>query len=224
MTQISTAKTFTTPDGSVFSSMAEALEHVRVPLVKAALVKLTGEGNGELVTWLLDNKVEIENTYEADKVQRVTKSERKELRKALDAISNANVSGSEFVVEHTNAIIDSFKWPTKARVKPEEKELTILAAFNDLTADDDGKPNDTLVQWLLTNKEALFEAYAAGVEKRALAPQAAAGLKEYQEAKAAAKAAGPEALAAFIKERQEKMAAKKAAEKAERDAKKAAAE
>ena len=206
--QISTA--FMTPDGATFATKQEAIDHVRIPLIKKELMKLT-EKNTDLVEWLVAKKVAVAEAFEAGKIQRVTKAERKKLEKELLAIVEMKHPGLTFITENFEAIRDAFKWPKRDRVTEAEQAASIRQAFVDLTTDDQGQGNDELVEWLIANKDDLLEAYTAGIEKRKISDKATNALAEYQ----AAKKAGPEALAKY-------MADKKAAKEAE--AAKAAAE
>lgn len=212
MTQAIIQAAFQTPDGKVFTNKADAEAHVRKPLVKAALLAITAK-NVDLADWLLENKDEILGSYVADKLRRVSKAERKqlavELAKAVAAIE------LPFITANLDGIVDSFKFPTVERIKPEEKEAAITKAFETLTLDETtGEVNTDLVKWLLANKEALVAAYETGIEKRAVSEKAVSALAEYQAAKAKAKAEGPEALERFKKERAEMAKAKADAEKA----------
>lgn len=217
MAQIQKIEIFKTADGTIFNSKQEALDYERIPAVKSALAALPG-ATVELVTWLFENQEDILGCYAAAKIPKVSKQDRKQLATELKAVT------SPFVMANLDAIVTSFKYPTRARVKPEEVEGIVKQAFIDLTTDDDGKGNDGLVDWLLKSRDLLAAAYEAGVEKRPINEAAKSGLAEYQAAKKAATEAGPEALAAFKKEMAEKAAAKKAAEKAAREAAKAAKE
>ena len=201
---------FMTPDGKTFATKQEAIDHVRIPLIEAALNKLT-QKNGDLVRWLVEKKDSIVEGFNAGKVQRVTKAERKALEKALFVVREMNHPGLVFISENVAAIVDSFKWPLRARMSQEDQAAAVKQAFVDLTTDDAGNGNDELVEWILANKDAILEAYEAGVEKRAVSEKATNALAAYQ----AAKKAGPEALAAYMKEKADQKAAEAAAKSAE---------
>ena len=196
-------------NGQLFATKEEATNFVRQPLIKAALQLLTGN-NVELADWLIANQKDLQDSYSAGTVARVTKAERKELANAIKAAVAANIPGTQFLIDNASQVIDSFKWPTKARIKPEEKEVAIRAAFLDMT---DG--NAELVEWLIANKEAIDTAFEAGKTKREAPAGGQEALAQYRAEKAAATAAGPEALAAFNEKRrkmkEEKIAAEKAA-------------
>ena len=212
MTQLQVQEAFVV-DGKIFASKAEANDYIRKPLIKAALMVLTGN-NAELADWIIENREELDGAYVAGTVARVTKAERKELAKALKAVEG--VAGAEFINTNAEAILTSFKWPTKPRVKPEEKEAAITAAFMDIT---DG--NTELVNWLITNKAGLDAAFSAGITKREAPVGGQEALAQWRAERQAAKEAGPEALAEFDRQQKEKKAAKLAAEKAAKAAKKA---
>ena len=206
MTQI-IKQAFMTPDGSTFATKQEAIDHVRIPLIKSALNKLT-ERNTDLTEWLLAKKAEIVEAFSSGKIQRVTKAEKKRLEKELLTIRDMKHPGLTFIAENFEAIRDSFKWPKRDRVSEEDQAAVIRQAFVDLTTDEAGNGNDELVDWLIANKDGILESYEAGVEKRAVSEKATNALAEYQ----AAKKAGPEALAAYMaKKKAEKEAAAAAA-------------
>lgn len=182
---------FMTPDGKVFATKSEAVDHIRRPLKTEALLKIAGADNGELVEWLIDNQESIEATFESTKIRRVTKSEKKQLEKALEAVKAAGDKAFGFIIENAEAIADSFRWPSVKRGTEEEQAATIKAGFMVMTEN-----NSDLSDWIIANKEAVLEAYQAGVVKKQLAPNAAKGLAEYQAKKRAEKAAAEAAKAA----------------------------
>ena len=174
-----------------FESKAEAADYLRRPKVLEALNKLT-EGNAELNTWLFDNRESVEMAFETGTIKRVTKQEAKKLGEALDYIANtlAGDKKAAFVVENIAAVKDSFRWPTVKRMTDEEKAT---AARNSLVATTGGQ--EELAVWILANKDAILEAFQAGVVKRAM-PQSTldnlAAWRAKQAAEKAAKEAGGE--------------------------------
>ena len=174
-----------------FESKAEAADYLRRPKVLEALNKLT-EGNAELNTWLFDNRESVEMAFETGTIKRVTKQEAKKLGEALDYIANtlAGDKKAAFVVENIAAVKDSFRWPTVKRMTDEEKAT---AARNSLVATTGGQ--EDLADWILANKDAILEAFQAGVVKRAM-PQSTldnlAAWRAKQAAEKAAKEAGGE--------------------------------
>ena len=186
----------------LFATAAEAREFMRLPQVKAALSALV-KGDPAFAEFLLTNQDEIENAFEVGTIARVTKAERNKLNKAFDYIAEALKGDlkAKFVVDNIEAAKDSFRWPAVKRLKEEEKAAATMSALAALA-------DETVAQWLVTNKDALLAAYSAGVEKRA--PPPGNGLAEYL----AAKQAGPEALAAYNAAKAEREAAKAAAAKA----------
>lgn len=161
----------------------EIAEVERTPKVKEALAKLAA-GNADLATWLFDNKANIEATYSAGTVRRVTKQEKKALEKALAHIVETlkDDPKAKFVVDHASAIRETFKWPNQKRVKEEEKEAAVKEAFLELT---DG--NEELATWLIAKKDELAAAYATGVQKREVSEKTMAALRAHHEARKAAK-------------------------------------
>ena len=103
-------------DGSVklFDTKAEAMEYLQRPKQTEAFEAFVGD-NPDLITWLLDNRSEVESAFESAKIKRVIKSEKNALKKSLDAIKAAEDKAFAFVVEHSEAILNSFRWPSVKR-------------------------------------------------------------------------------------------------------------
>jgi hypothetical protein len=173
---------FTTPDGKVFDTKADALNYLRKPKIKEAMKKICG-GNTELADWLVDNQETVEMAFETGTIKRVTKAEHNRLTKALEAIVEAKNPKFAFVADNAQAVIESFRWPSVKRMSDEEKAI---AARNTLVGASD---NEELADWVLANKDAVLEAYSAGVEKRQINPKAQEALAAYRAKKAAEKAA-----------------------------------
>lgn len=179
-----------TPEGlKMFDTKAEAVDFLRKPKILAALNGITG-GNNVLADWLYEKQELLETIFETGTVRRVTKSERKQLAEALELVA-AIFEGDKtknkklnFLVENAGAINETFRWPTVKRLKDDEKAAEINRSLM-LAAENDEK----LVAWLIESKDAIFEAYEAGKEKRQVSPQAAEGLAAYRAKKAAEKAA-----------------------------------
>ena len=168
-----------------FDSKAEAMDFLRRPKVIEALNKLT-EGNADLNTWLFDNRETVEMAFETGTIKRVTKQEAKKLGEALDYIANslAGDKKAAFVVENIGAIKDSFRWPTVKRMTEDEKAT---AARNSLVGATHGQ--EDLAVWILANKDAILEAYQAGVVKRAMPQSTLDNLAAWRAKQAAEKAA-----------------------------------
>jgi hypothetical protein len=182
MTQILKAG-FQTPDGKIFDTKAEALDYLRRPQQEAALNKVTGN-NAELTAWLIENEDSIGGTFESTKIRRVTKSEQKQLDKALEAIKASGEKAYSFIIDHMEAVSSSFRWPSVKRGTEEEQAATIKAGFMAMTEN-----NEELVDWIVANKDAILEAFQAGIIKKQVDPKAAAGLQAFRERRAAEKAA-----------------------------------
>ena len=183
-------KVFATPDGKTFETKAEAENYLRRPKIKEAMLKVTG-GNAELADWLIDHQESVEMAFEIGTIRRVTKSEHGKLAKALEAIKEAGNPKFAFVSDNIGAILDSFRWPSVKRMDDAEKAA---AARNSLVAASEG--NEELADWILTNKDAVLEAFQAGKVKREVNPKAAQALAEYQARKRAEKEAADAAKAA----------------------------
>jgi dsDNA-binding SOS-regulon protein len=181
-------KGFITPDGQVFDTAAEARDYMRRPMIQASLVELT-EGNSELATWLLENQDTVLSAFETGVIRRVTKSEKKTLEKAVEALKEFSAENADkvkafsFLVEHADVIKEVFRWPTVARMTDQEKEF---AARNTLIKETE---NEELADWVLANRDAILTAYEAGKEKRQVNPKAAEALAAYRAKKKAEKEA-----------------------------------
>lgn len=184
---------YATPDGKQFDTKAEALDYLRRPLITAALNKVAPD-NPELVDWLLANQEAVETNFESTKIKRVTKSEHKQLEKALEAVASAGEKSFAFITDNASAILDSFRWPSVKRGTEEEQAATIKNGFLALTGEPAEKPE--LTDWIIANKDAILEAYQAGVVKREVNPKAAEALAAYQAKKKAEKEAKAAAAAA----------------------------
>lgn len=186
---------FQTPDGIIHDSMREANNHLRKPKIEAALTNLVGD-NKELTAWMIANMDGIEGVFESNKIQRVTKSERNQLEKALNELTQAHATVAEdgtvsniekkvaFVIENKQAILDSFRWPSVKRGSEEEQAAKIKEGFLELTTN-----NAEVTDWLIANKDAILEAFQAGIVKRPVNEKASTALAEYRAMKAAEKAA-----------------------------------
>jgi len=172
---------FVTSDGKQFDTKAEAVDYLRKPQITAALNKANGN-NKELTDWLYANQEAVETVFESTKIKRVTKAERNQLAKALEAIKTAGDRAFNFVADNADAVLASFRWPSVERKTDEEEAAAIRAGFMKLTGD-----NKELTDWLIGNKDALAEAFEAGVMKRPVSPVAEAGLAAYRAEQAAKK-------------------------------------
>jgi hypothetical protein len=168
-------------DGSfkLFDTKAEATEFLQRPKQTEAFKAFVGE-NPELITWLLDNRADIEGAFESAKIKRVTKSEKKALEKALDAVKAAEDKNFAFLVENRTAILESFRWPSVKRGSEEEQAAMVRKAVMAATED-----NAELTDWIVANKTQILEAYEAGAIKREVSPQAAEGLAKWRAEQAA---------------------------------------
>lgn len=165
---------YMTPDGEKFATKAEALEHLRRPQIKTALAGVTG-GNDQLSEWLLEHQESVESAFEIGTVKRVSKSEKKQLRKALDNLLEIDNPHLKFLQDNAEAVFESFRWPKVQRMTDEEKAI---AARNSLAALEDA--DEELAEWVITNKDNILTAYAAGKPKRKVSPKAQEALAAYQ--------------------------------------------
>jgi len=168
-----------------FDSKAEAENFIRRPKIQGALNGFI-KGNEGLVNWLIEHQEEVEDALDTGTIRRVTKADRKALGIALDQVVAEHKGDSKlkFLFENAEAIKEGFRWPAVKRLNAEEKAA---AAREALTLASEG--NEKLANFVVENKDQILEAYQAGVVKREVTPQAAAGLSAYRERMAAEKAA-----------------------------------
>lgn len=178
MTQLK--QVFQAADGTTFDTKAEALNYMRKPKIEAALNAFTKDAS--LTEWLIENSKAIKNAFDTGAMRRITKSDAAKIAKAIEAIKEAKIKGTEFLLEIWPEIDVKYK-PVK-RMVDSEKELAIR---NTLQALEGG--SEELAVWIITVKDAILEAYEAGVEKRQVNPAASEGLAAYRAKKAAEKAA-----------------------------------
>lgn len=188
MNTISTKIALQLDSGEVklFDTRAEATAYVQRPQQRVALGAFVE--STELVEWLLDNRDEIEGTFDSAKIRRVTKSERNQLAKALEAIAKADDKSFNFVVENRESVLNSFRWPAVKRVSEEEQTEIVRANMLQVCGGDTPESLE-LTNFLIANKEALLAGYEAGAIKREVSPKAIAGLAAYRERVANEKAA-----------------------------------
>lgn len=172
---------FQTPDGKMFDTKAEALDHMRRPLKTKVLNTLNG-GQTELTEWMLDNEEAILDVYDINKIRRVKKAELNALKKALGAIVESGDKAFKFVADNAEALALSFRWPSVKRGSPEQQAETLRNAMIELAG------NPELADWLIGQQEHILAAFEAGVERREVPETARAGLAAYQARKAAEKA------------------------------------
>jgi hypothetical protein len=172
-------------NGQSFDTKAEAQDFLRTPKIKTALLAVTA-GKVDLTDWLLENRESVEMAFEVGKIRRVTKSEKKKLEKAVDALVEgfAHEPKISFLIDHAEAIKSSFSWPGVKRMSDEEKAA---AARNTLVIATEGR--EDVADWIVSNKEAILAAYAAGIDKPKVSPKATEGLIAYRLRRAAEKAA-----------------------------------
>lgn len=173
---------FITPDGKVFDTKAEALNYIRRPKIKEALFNVTGN-NEQLTEWLIENQEQVEMAFETGTIRRVTKVEHGKLAKAIEHVKTIADPKLAFLQENAAAVLESFRWPSVKRMTDEEKAT---AARNTLVAASEG--NEELAAWIIKNRDAILQAYEAGIEKRAINPKAQEALAAYRARMAAQKA------------------------------------
>lgn len=206
MTELLKTNLVQTPDGKIFESRAEAVEHMRRPHKTVAINKMNSN-NVDLTNWILDNEDTIKDIYDANRIRRVTKSERKQLEKALAAVQASGEKAFAFITANAAALAESFRWPAVKRASEEEAAAKIREQFIELCG---GPENVSLAEWLIANKEQLLNAFEAGKEKKEINQKARDGLAAYRaeqqrkkaEADAAKAAQEPTAEPAVVAEEQ----------------------
>lgn len=188
-------------DGQWFQTAAAARDHLRRPLVLAALKKVAN-GNEKLGTFLADSEDEIQKAFEAGVICRVTKSERNKLVKALTHLKTLTDGKLKFIQDNADALASSFSWPSVKRMSPEEKAVATKAGLVALV-------DENAAAWIIANREAILEAYDAGIEKREANPKAMEALAKAREVRTAAMAAkeaamSPEERAKVVAAREKK--------------------
>jgi hypothetical protein len=175
---------FVTEDGKQFDTRQEALVYVQKPHQIEAFNKLIPD-NADFVEFLIERRDDIEGAFESTKIQRVTKAEKKQLEKALEAVKNTENKAFNFLIDNAAAIVNSFRWPSVQRMKPEEAEIQVKKALLEIFTEDNGEA----VEWAFENKDAILEAYQAGVVKREINPKAQEALATWRAEQAKKKAA-----------------------------------
>lgn len=192
MSEVTFKQVFEAPDGTRFETKAEVIDYMRKPKVLAALSAITNS-QAELNEWIYEKQEFLENVFSTGTIQRVTKSERKSIEKAFEALKEiANLpKACNFLVENAGAFQESFRWPAVKRMKDEEKDKLIYDSIFAATEN-----NKDLTEWIIAQKLAIFEAFEAGKIKREVSPKATEGLANYRAQKAAEKAAAEAAKGA----------------------------
>lgn len=171
---------FATPDGQYFETRQEAVDHIRIPQIKAALMAVTN-GNEKVTNWLIEQQEAIVNAFDTGTIRRVSKKEKKALELALEAIKD--VVGAEFLVENAKVVLDSFRWPAVKRMTDIEKEGAAKLSLLMVTEND-----QEMSDWIYKHREAILEGFEAGKVKRQISDKAKEALEAYRAKKAAEKA------------------------------------
>ena len=186
MTQIAQKIVVELEDGSykMFDTKAEAVDFLRRPQQMKALRAFIDQD--ELASWIVDVQDELADAFEAAKVKRVTKQEKKELEKALEALAAAEAGNKayKFIIDNAKVIADSFRWPSVKRGDEAEQKAQIVAAVAAVAGGD-----EELANWLVESKDQILEALEAGKVKREMNPKAMEGLARHRAELAAKKAA-----------------------------------
>lgn len=174
MTTETIKSVFTTPDGQVFDKKADALEHMRRPLIKEALLALCN-GKEDAAEWILEKKEMLFDIFDTGTIRRVSKSDAKKLKLSMDAVREISDPRLSFLQENYAAVIDSFRWPAVKRLTAEEKLVEMKRLLGQVTE------NAEFADWILEKKDDIVESFKAGVVKREVPASARAGLAAYRE-------------------------------------------
>ena len=176
-----------TPDGKFFETRAEAMEHIRRPQIKDALMAVCNN-KADLAELLVENREDIREAFEVGKVRVAKKRERKLYSDALDHAVEIGGKEFKFFADHLEDLKAGFRWPKQVRMTDEEKAGAVVRSLTALT-----EGNEQLAKWISSNKEAILICFDAGKVKREVHPKAQAGLAAYQAKRAAEKEAEKEA-------------------------------
>lgn len=176
---------YTTPDGAQFDTKAEALDHLRGPKIKAALMVVT-DNNEELSDWLVENRDTVVGAFESGFIRRITKSDNKKIEAGFDAMAESGNKAFAFLVENRDVL--EMKYKTVKRMDGDEKIAAAHQTILDATDDN----NEGLATWVVENRDAVVEAFNAGKVKREVSPKATEALAAYRAKKTAEKAAAAE--------------------------------
>ena len=177
---MSLLQVFQTPDGQTFNNRADAERHMRAPQIKAALLAVAG-GQKELADALFENEADISGAFESGTIKRVTKAERNKLKAEVEKLVKNYGSEFKFITENKDCVIDSFRWPTQARLSNEEKEQLQLRTLTGIFDD------EKVAQWVIQERDRILAAYNAGKPERKISNAAQEGLALYRAMKDAEK-------------------------------------
>lgn len=182
MTTLATLKPVYVVDGKTFESKADVAAYMRRPAILKALTGLKGS-NADVATFLLENQDEIEAAFETGTIRRVKKTEFNQLGKALEYAVSLNDPKLKFITDNSEAVQNSFRWPSVKRMSADEAALVATTALVALT-----NGNTELAAWIIENKADILSGFKAGVEKREVSVKATEGLAAYRAEKARQKA------------------------------------
>jgi len=176
-------------DGKVFPTLAAVEEYIRGPQVKEALKKLVNDTDSE--NWIYDNREDIVGAFNINNSRHFLKTEKAQLRKALDAV--VTLGGAEFedegmskiqkdmtfILENHDQIQATFKWPAIKKLKDEELAVAVSETLGKI----EGSSAD-LTKWITDSIEDIKVALDTGKIKREVSQKATDGLNAYRLKKA----------------------------------------
>jgi hypothetical protein len=122
---------FETPDGRRWNTQAAAAEHMRVFLVKEALVKLVGdqvENADQLVEWLFENREQLREALDAAKRERARTSMSDEAKATNAArLAAAREKGSVLSLLNSPDTDETLKEGLRAKLVAIEAKLIALS-------------------------------------------------------------------------------------------------
>jgi len=176
-------------DGKVFLTLNAVDDYKRGPKVKAALGKLI-EDEASL-EWVYDNREDIVGSFKVGGSRHFLKTEKAQLRKALDATKLLGTMETEdttignlqkdmaFLLENLEQSYATFKWPTQKKIKDDERTILVKETLMSLEA-----ASEEMIDWIISNIEALKVAYDTAKVKREVSQKATDGLNAYRLKKA----------------------------------------
>jgi len=176
-------------DNKVFLTLNAVDDYKRGPKVKAALGKLI-EDEASL-EWVYDNREDIVGSFKVGGSRHFLKTEKAQLRKALDATKLLGTMETEdttignlqkdmaFLLENLEQSYATFKWPTQKKIKDDERAILVKETLMSLEA-----ASEEMIDWIISNIEALKIAYDTAKVKREVSQKATDGLNNYRLKKA----------------------------------------
>ena len=166
------APIFRANDGTEFATKQAAVDYMRKPLIKEALLAVAGLSS-DIADMIIANTETVEIAFESGTIRRVTKAEHGKLAKALEFCVASETKELAFLAEVAEDIKSSFKYAPVKRMSDDEK---VAAAKNSLAAVFDTE----VAAFIIENKSVVIEALKAGIVKREVSDTASTALAKYR--------------------------------------------